>query len=252
MSAIAQRPVITDTPSPIITRISVRQILLACGVAFAVLWIGMDVVASILYDGYSYRDQTVSELSAIDAPTRPFWFALGTLWSLLVIAFAAGVRQSAGPRRALRIVAALLIAYAVITLTVGPFSSMHQREVLAAGGATLSDTLHLIVTAIGVFTFVLEIGLAATAFGTWFRLYSVATILAMLVFGAMTSVYAPQVQANEPTPWVGVYERINAYGYMLWIGVFAVTLWRRPVQKAGPEGPALRTRSGRAPTHQKR
>jgi hypothetical protein len=51
----------------------------------------------------------------------------------------------------------------------------------------------------------------------------------MLVFGAITSVYAPQVQANEPTPWVGVYERINAYGYMLWIGVLAVALWRKAV-----------------------
>jgi hypothetical protein len=227
MSAIAQRPDVMDTVSPSMTRFSARRILLGCGVAFAVLWIGMDVVASILYDGYSYRDQTVSELSAIGAPTRPFWFALGTVWSMLVIAFAVGVWQSAGPMHALRIVAGLLITYAVITLAVGPFSSMHQREVLAAGGATLSDTLHLIVTGIGVFTFLLEIDFAATAFGTWFRLYSIATIVAMLVFGAITSFYAPQVQANEPTPWVGVYERINAYGYMLWIVVLAVVLRRK-------------------------
>jgi hypothetical protein len=57
----------------------------------------MDVVASILYDGYSYRDQTVSELSAIGAPTRSFWFAFGSVWSGLVIAFGVGVWQSAGP-----------------------------------------------------------------------------------------------------------------------------------------------------------
>jgi len=168
-------------------------------------------------------------MSAIGAPTRPFWFALGTVWSVLVIAFAAGVWQSAGPTRALRLVSYLLIAYAVITLTVGPFSSMHRREVLAAGGATLSDTLHLIVTGVSVFTFLLEIALAATAFGKWFRLFSIATIVAMLVFGAITSFYAPQVQANAPTPWVGIYERINAYGYMLWIGVLAAALWRKPV-----------------------
>jgi hypothetical protein len=211
-----------------------RRLLLACGIAVAVLWIGMDIVASILYNGYSYRDQTVSELSAIDAPTRAFWLALGTLWSVLVIAFAVGVWQSAGRTRTLRIVSGLLIIYAVITLIVGPFSSMHQREVLAANGATLTDTLHLVVTGIGVLTFLLEIGLAATAFGKWFRVYSIATIVAMLVFGAITSVYAPQVQANEPTPWVGVYERINAYGYMVWIGVLAVVLWRTPVHKDRP------------------
>src|SRR5262245_4644447 len=196
MSLIAQRAVVSDSVSLNLMRLSARRILLACGIAFALLWIGMDIAASLLYDGYSYRDQTVSELSAIDAPTRSFWFMLGTLWSVLVIAFAIGVWQSAGRTRALRIVASLLIAYAVITLTVGPFSSMHQREVLAAGGATLSDTLHLVVTGVGVLTFLIEIGLAATTFGLWFRVYSVATILAMVVFGAITSVYAPQVQAN--------------------------------------------------------
>jgi uncharacterized protein DUF998 len=226
MNAIAQRPIVTDTRSPSVARVSARVILLGCGVASAILWIGMDIVASFLYDGYSYRDQTVSELSAVGAPTRAFWLAFGTVWSGLVVAFGMGVWQSAGSRRALRLVSALLITYAAITPIVGPFSSMHQRPVLAANGATLTDTLHLIVTGIGVFTFLLEIAFAATAFGKWFRAYSIATIVAMLVFGAITSIYAPQVQANEPTPWVGVYERINAYGYMVWVGVLAVVLWR--------------------------
>jgi hypothetical protein len=97
------------------------------------------------------------------------------------------------------------------------------------------------VTAIGVFTFLLEIGFAATAFGTWFRLYSIATIVVMLVFGAITSFYAPQVQANEPTPWVGAYERINAYGYMLWIGVLAGLLLR---QQRPPVDERKRSRPG--------
>ena len=238
MSVVAHRTDVTAL-SPAISRLSGRTILLGCGVAFALLWIGMDVVASIVYDGYSYRDQTVSELSAVGAPTRRFWFAFGSVWSALVIAFGVGVWRSAGPLRVLRIVAGLLIVYASITLTVGPFSSMHQREVLAAGGATLSDTLHLVVTGFGVFTFLLEIGFAATALGTWFRFYSIATIAAMLVFGAITSFYAPAVQANEPTPWVGIYERINAYGYMLWIVVLTVMLWKKPfgrwpVQKDRP------------------
>ena len=235
MNVLAQRPILRPMHVP---GISSRQLLLACGIAFAVLWVGMDVVASILYDGYSYSDQTVSELSAIGAPTRPLWMSFGVVWNVLVIAFAVGVWQSAGSRHALRLVASLLIANAFVNITMGPFSSMNQRHVLAAGGATLSDTLHLVVTGIGVFTFLLEIGFAATVFGKRFRLYSIATIVAMLVCGAITSAYAPQVQANEPTPWVGIYERVNAYGYMLWLVVFAVALWRKPLE-AGPKGPAL-------------
>ena len=228
MSVGAHRPILGQLRIPDICGAGWRKALLACGIASSLLWVGMDVVASLAYDGYSYVDQTVSELSAVGTPTRTFWMVFGTLWNFLVIAFAAGVWQSAGKKRALRVVAGLLTANAIILLTVGPFSSMHQREVLAVDGATLSDTLHLIVTGIGVFTFLLEIGFAATLFGRWFRIYSIATILAMLVFGFLTSLEAPDVQDNASTPWIGITERINAYGYMLWIVVLAAILLRRP------------------------
>jgi hypothetical protein len=103
---------------------------------------------------------------------------------------------------------------------------MHQREVLAADGATLSDTLHLILVGVGGIVFLFEAAFAAAAFGKWFRLYIIATIVAALVFGFITSLYAPEVQANEPTPWVGIYERVSAYGYELWIAVLAGILLR--------------------------
>lgn len=228
MSVGAQRPILGQAHIPDIGEAGWRKALLACGIASSLLWVGMDVVASLAYDGYSYADQTVSELSAVGAPTRTFWLVSGSLWNFLVIALAAGVWESAGRKRALRVVAGLLTATAILNLTVGPFSSMHQREVLAAGGATLSDTLHLIVTGVGVFAYLLEIGFAATLFGGWFRIYSIATILAMLGFGFLTSLEAPDVQDNGPTPWVGIWERINAYGYMLWVVVLAAILLRRP------------------------
>ena len=81
------------------------------------------------------------------------------------------------------------------------------------------------------------IGLAATVFGTRFRVYSAVTVVAMLVFGFITSMYASDVSANEPTPWVGVYERINAHGYMLWLVVLASALLRRRSAEPGPRAP---------------
>ena len=187
----------------------------------------MDIVASLLYDGYSYADQTVSELSAVGAPTRTFWMAFGSTDGILAVAFAMGVWQSAGGRRALRFVAALIAAQAIVNLALGPFSSMHQREVLAADGASLSDTLHLVIVAVGGIIFLIETSFAAPAFGRWFRLYSVATVLVVLVMGFITSSYASEVQDNEPTPLVGIYERISAYGYELWIAMLVIALLRR-------------------------
>jgi uncharacterized membrane protein len=62
--------------------------------------------------------------------------------------------------------------------------------------------------------------------GKRFRWYSYATIAVTLVTGFMVGMQAEQMQANEPTPWLGVIERITAYTPMLWIVVLAIGLLR--------------------------
>src|SRR5205814_3685659 len=37
---------------------------------------------------------------------------------------------------------------------------------------------------------------------------------------------ASGVAANLPTPWLGVWERINVLGFMLWQAAIAIALWR--------------------------
>jgi hypothetical protein len=63
---------------------------------------------------------------------------------------------------------------------------MHQREVLAAGGGTLSDTMHVVLGGVKVFLMFLAIGFGATGFGKRFRLYSIASIVVLLAFGGLT------------------------------------------------------------------
>jgi hypothetical protein len=72
-----------------------------------------------------------------------------------------------------------------------------------------------------------EMGFAAAAFDKQFRRYSIATMVILFVFGALTFRSAPGVAANLPTPWLGVWERINVLGFMLWQGVLAIALLRR-------------------------
>ena len=40
----------------------------------------------------------------------------------------------------------------------------------------------------------------------------------------MTGTYAPAMQANLPTPWAGVWERVNTTVFMSWVVVVAVML----------------------------
>lgn len=58
------------------------------------------------------------------------------------------------------------------------------------------------------------------------RLYTIATIAVVLMFGAWSGMEAPRIEAGLATPWVGVEERIFRYAYQLWFLVLAVTLLR--------------------------
>ena len=118
-----------------------HKVMLLCGILSSLLYIGTDILGAVRYKDYSYTAQTISELSAIGAPTRSLVVPRFLAYAVLVIAFGVGVWRSAGPKQALRIVGGLLVGYEVVSLA-GPFTPMHRREVLAADGVTLTDTLH--------------------------------------------------------------------------------------------------------------
>ena len=200
-----------------------RKHLLYCGIAASLFYIAMNIFFPFLDKRYNWITQTVSELSAVDAPTRPLWFPLGIVYTLLIAAFGWGVFRSAVGNRYLCIVGILLIINGLIGLT---WSPMHQREVLAAGGGTFTDIWHLVMASVTVLLMFLSIGFSAAAFGKGFRFYSIITILVFIVFGVLTFVEAPNVDKNLPTPYIGLWERINIAAFMAWLLVFSINLLR--------------------------
>src|SRR5688500_2103422 len=80
----------------------VRRILLTCGILSSLLYFSMNVYFLTHWVGYSSVSQTISELSAVGAPTRPLWVLFGTVYALLLAAFGYGVWQSAQGNRLLR------------------------------------------------------------------------------------------------------------------------------------------------------
>jgi hypothetical protein len=200
-----------------------RTMSLVCGVVSSLLYAAM--IWLIRYEGYSPISQVPSELTAIGAPTQALWARLGWIYTVLVTAFGLGLWKSAGGNRSLRIVGGLILTYASLGF-LWPFAAMHQREVLAAGGGTWSDTAHLVLGGVTVFLMFLAIGFGAVAFGKRFRLYSIVTIVVLLVFGGLTFLEAPRLQANLPTPWIGLWERISISVFLLWVVMLAAVLWR--------------------------
>lgn len=198
--------------------------LLWCGAAAALLYAAMNAVVPLAWPGYSPAAQAVSELAAIDAPTRPIWVPLGLVYTLLVTAFGWGVWRVAGVSRALRLVGAALAVSGAIGVWWPP---MHQRAVIAAGGGTLTDTLHLVWTAATVLLMIAAIVAGAAALGPRFRAYSVATLVLLVAGAAMTTGDAARLEAGLPTPWMGVWERVNIGAWLLWLLVLSAVLRRR-------------------------
>lgn len=205
-----------------------RKIFLVCGILSSLLYVAMNVFVAMQWQDYSSASQTVSELSAIGAPTRPLWVLLATAYTLLVLGFGLGVWVSASGNRPLRVVGALILAFGVIGLA-WPFAPMHLR----GAEFTLTDAMHIVLSIVTVLLMLLAIGFGAAAFGRRFRFYSIATILVLLVFGTLVGLDGPRVAANLPTPWVGVTERISIGVFLLWVVVLAVVLLR--AQRATPQ-----------------
>ncbi|HMN09495.1 MAG TPA: DUF998 domain-containing protein [Gemmatimonadaceae bacterium] len=199
-----------------------RRFLLACGIASPVLYAIADAVAGMSWEGYSFRDQTISELGAIGAPSRPLFSLLLVPTYLLLAAFGAGVRQSAAGRRPLRMAGTLVIALAVLALTAGQAAPMRMRG--TAQG--MAGALHLAEGLVAMLILLAAMWLAAAPLGRRFVAYTGVTVLLMLAFGAWSGSAAPRIEAGLDTPWTGAAERIFWYAYQLWFLVLAIVLLR--------------------------
>jgi hypothetical protein len=202
-----------------------RKLLLGCGILSSLAYVAANVLGARRWRDYSLASHTISELSAMGAPSRPLVVPLLTTHGALVIPFGLSVWESAGRRRALRVTGALLVGLGASDLP-APFFPMHRREALARGERSRTDTVHIVLTSVNSVLIVLAIGFGSTAFGKRFRVYSIATILALVVTGGLTATQASRVEANLPTPWAGVTERITIGGYLLWQVVLAIALLR--------------------------
>jgi hypothetical protein len=148
-----------------------RELLIICGIAASFVYVGTDLLATVLYPGFSFTDQAVSELFAIGAPTSRIVVPLFSLASALLLCFAGGIALSAQGDGAIRLVALMFAASAIDALVLWNFFPMHMR----GEGRTFTDTMHLIL---GANPFVwLAIGLAAAAFKNWFRPLSIAALI---------------------------------------------------------------------------
>ncbi len=191
-----------------------------CGVASSVLYAATEIAASMRWEGYVWADRMVSDLLAVSAPTRSFVVGPMLVYNALILAFGIGVWLSRR-NRAEGVAAILLAVYAVagvIGLMVFPLDYN-----TSGSGATMHmvATFTLIVL---MFGFIVA---AAVGGGKAFRIYSILTILVIIGGAVLAGMQVPRIDAGLPTPGLGLFERMNIYAMLLWVVVFAISLWPR-------------------------
>jgi hypothetical protein len=211
-----------------------RDLFLVSGIAAVVVYAVGDLVSGQLYDGYSFRDQAISELSAYGSPVRPLAVTWIALHGLLGLAFAVGIWWSAAGNRALRWTAGFSFANAVVTAPLHPFFPMSSRGMESG----FNDTVHLVLTMVfGLLVFA-AVTASAVALRGRFRLFAITSLAVIVGFGALTGPLMSGLENGLPTPWLGAFERVNAYVTFAWMVVLAVVLLRRNATRPLPAHPA--------------
>ena len=201
-----------------VRRSRVRQALLSFGLLSSLLYIvATDVVAAGRWEGYNRTSRMVSDLFAVGAPSRQALVPLFAVYTVLVTGFGIGIWISAEKNRALRATGALLIGFGLAN-ALGSFFPLNL-------GSDDAVPMHIVAT-VGLIVFMMAAVIAsAWAFGRGFFIYAFATIGTMLVSSTMSFVDV----AEDPTPFLGITERISIGSFLLWAAVLSIILIRNPV-----------------------
>jgi hypothetical membrane protein len=205
---------------------AMKATLLAAGVGAVAVYVVGDLVSGLHYDGYSFVDQAISELSAFGSPVRAPMVTAILVHDLLVVAFGVGILRVVD-RTSMRWVGGLLVAIGASGLpthTVWPMSSRDREP-------AFNDTMHIVLSIVFSLLLVAAMVTAARAWRGWFRLFTLAALAVIVGFGAAASVAIEGLEQND-TPGAGLLERVNAYTYFAWLTVLTFTLVRRTPEPA--------------------
>lgn len=200
---------------------TVQRALLFCGVFSPLLRMATDIIGGRLWKDYNFASRSISDLSAIGAPTRSLVVPLEIASLLFSILFALGVFSLARDNTLLRITAVMLFGSGVFSL-IGAFFPVH----LAEGMTTSTNKTNTIIIGISVLFLVFAIGFGTASFKDWFRYFSIGLFVVFLVEDVWATWGKPFTLGGERGPLVGVQERTMLWGYLLWMVVLAVKLLR--------------------------
>ncbi len=197
-----------------ITSKALADVIPLFGIIAPILFIVTDLAAGFIRKNYSFVYQSMNELSAVGAPTRPYVVSLNIVGYVLVIVFGLAVWKLGGHNPALRILAILAVGFGVFNL-IGIFFPMQVGKP--------PSTINVVIGALGVFSLVLAIPVAAFAFNGWFRIASIVLASLFVLLTIFGLYIAPRMGGYTTTP-IGLQERTMMYLTFSWLAALAFAL----------------------------
>lgn len=194
----------------------------------------VDIIGGIITPDYNYIINAISELTQTGSENVYLLSSLFLISAIMSVCFGVGIVLNYKYRHS-----KLLFLGGILIIISGIFSGLtgtvFPQDPLN-GDTTFAGTMHLIlvgISAIMIMPCILMIGIGLYREKQWksFRLYSIITVLIMVIFGGLT----PVLIMND-IELLGLFERITIYAYLLWVFVLALKfISEQPSQESNCE-----------------
>lgn len=201
-----------------------RKFMYYGGILSPIFFVLVDIIGGMITPDYSRIINAVSELTQAGSENIYLLSSLFFISAVMGIGFGIGIVTEFSYSRSKLIFSGgiLIIINGIFSGLTGTIFPMDPFNV----DITFAGTLHIILTALNALMIMLLIPMMGIGFyreRQWesFRLYSIITLLIIVIFGGST----PVLMMND-IGLLGLFERIVIYSYLLWFFVLAFKLIR--------------------------
>lgn len=196
-----------------------NNLLLSCGLIASILYLITDLLAGRLTRGYSFSVDSMSDLGASGATTRPLVLVLTFVACIFMVAFGVGLWRIADQSNWGKIVSILLLVHAIS----GFVSTLFFPNRL--GVRPEFGTPGVLLMFLSVLCFVFAMIFGALAFQGWMRVISIA-IPALYIILALIRFASAAISKGSAVVLIGVQERSMAYSFLAWVFCLALFLFQ--------------------------
>jgi hypothetical membrane protein len=171
-----------------------RKLLFYGGIFGPIVFLLNDIIGSIITQGYSPIINAVSELTQAGSENIYLLSSLFLISAIMLIVFGIGIvaQYKYGHSKLLFLGGIFIIILGVFSALSGTIFPMDPFN----GEATFAGTMHIILTGLNIILIILfipliGIGLYKEKQCKSFRLYSIITVLIMVILGGLTTVPPP-------------------------------------------------------------